>query len=98
MLRPKGAAPLNAEEARLLTAQTAQTQALAELVASGDPAAMLQIEAMREAGADTALLDQEIALAQVDGRIKMSSLKKIGDAISGSPAESASVIRQWMNT
>jgi flagellar M-ring protein FliF len=43
------------------------------------------------------LLDQEIALAQVDGRIRLSALRKIGDAISKSPAESASVIRHWMN-
>ena len=46
---------------------------------------------------DVPLLDQEIALAQVDGRIKLSALKRIGDAVSASPAESASVIRQWMN-
>ena len=52
---------------------------------------------MREAGDDTTRLDEEIELAQVDGRIKLSSLKKIGEAIAGSPAESASVIRQWMN-
>lgn len=43
------------------------------------------------------LLDQEIALAQVDGRIRLSALKRIGDAITSSPAEAASVIRQWMN-
>lgn len=98
MLRPKVTPAQLAEEARLLTAQTGDAQALAARVASGDPAAMLQIEAMREAGDDTALLDQEIALAQVDGRIKTSSLKKIGEAINGSPAEAASVIRQWMNT
>ena len=47
--------------------------------------------------ADQPLLDQEIALAQVDGRIKLSALKRIGDAISASPPEAASVIRQWMN-
>jgi len=98
MLRPKVTPAQLAEEARLLANQTSETQALAARVADGDPDALLQIEAMREAGDDTALLDQEIALAQVDGRIKMSSLKKIGEAISGSPAESASVIRQWMNT
>ena len=44
-----------------------------------------------------AQLDQEIALAQVEGGIKASSLKRIGETISNSPAESASVIRQWMN-
>lgn len=48
-------------------------------------------------GSDTALLDQEIALAQVDGRIKLSALKRIGDAVAANPAESAAVVRQWMN-
>lgn len=98
MLRPKITPEQAAEEARLLIAQNAETQDLATRAAGGDPDALLQIEAMREAGDDTTLLDQEIALAQVDGRIKLSSLKKIGDAIAGSPAESASVIRQWMNS
>ena len=98
MLRPKITPAQLAEDARLLTAQTAETQALASLIANGDPEALQRIEAMRGAGEDTALLDQEIALAQVDGRVKLSSLKKIGESIAGSPAESASVIRQWMNT
>lgn len=97
MLRPKVTPQQLAEEARQLTAQTAEAQALAVRAAEGDPQALLQIEAMREAGDDTSLLDQEIALAQVDGRIKLSSLKKIGDSINGSPGEAASVIRQWMN-
>lgn len=44
-----------------------------------------------------AQLDQEIALAQVEGGIKASSLKRIGETITANPAESASVIRQWMN-
>ncbi|EIZ78724.1 flagellar M-ring protein [Novosphingobium sp. Rr 2-17] len=98
MLRPKVSPGQAAEDARLLTLQSNETQALAARAAEGDPAALLQIEAMREAGGDTGLLDQEIALAQVDGRIKLSTLKKIGDAISDNPAESASVIRQWMNS
>lgn len=95
MLRPKVDA--NADDGRLLTNQTAEAQALAARIANGDPEALQQIESMREAGEDTALLDQEIALAQVDGRIKVSSLKKIGASVSESPAEAVSVIRQWMN-
>ncbi len=98
MLRPKVTPAQLADEARLLADQAGETQTLVARAASGDPEALLQIEAMREAGDDTALLDQEIALAQVDGRIKVSSLNKIGSAISASPAESASVIRQWMNS
>ena len=42
-------------------------------------------------------LDQEIALAQVEGGIKASSLRRIGETITANPAESISVIRQWMN-
>ena len=50
-------------------------------------------------GADplSTLLDQEVALAEVDGRIKLSAIKRIGDAVNSSPAEAASVIRQWMS-
>ncbi|WP_103728694.1 flagellar basal-body MS-ring/collar protein FliF [Novosphingobium sp. HII-3] len=44
------------------------------------------------------LLDQEIALAHVDGRVKLSAINRIGETIASNPAESASVIRQWMNT
>lgn len=44
------------------------------------------------------LLDQDVALAHVDGRVKLSTIKRIGDTIASNPAESASVIRQWMNT
>lgn len=46
--------------------------------------------------AQTNLLDQEVALAQVDGRVKLSAIKRIGEAVSASPAEATSVIRQWM--
>ena len=95
MLRPKYGQ--RAGDERLLANQTGDAQDLAARIANGDPDALQQIEAMREAGKDTALLDQEIALAQVDGRIKLSSLKKIGATVSDSPAEAASVIRQWMN-
>jgi flagellar M-ring protein FliF len=77
-----------------LSAQSPEMLALAERAADGDEEAMKQLESMN---ADQPLLDQEIALAQVDGRIKLSALKRIGDAIHASPPEAASVIRQWMN-
>jgi flagellar M-ring protein FliF len=44
----------------------------------------------------SSMLDQEVALAEVDGRVKLSAIKRIGDAVTKSPAEAASVIRQWM--
>jgi flagellar M-ring protein FliF len=84
---PAGETPLSAQSPEML--------ALAERAADGDAEAMQKLEAMNNA--DQPLLDQEIALAQIDGRIKLSALKRIGDAISASPPEAASVIRQWMN-
>ncbi len=49
------------------------------------------------APSDLAMLDQEIALAQVDGSIRLSALKRIGETIAENPGESVTVIRQWMN-
>lgn len=73
------------EEMRQLTARAAD----------GDPEALEKLEQM--GATEVPMLDQEIALAQVDGRIKLSALKRIGSAIAASPPEAASVIRQWMN-
>lgn len=96
MLKPKVVAPADLPEAQAALAPTHSPEmlALAERAADGDTEAMAQLEAMTP---DVPQLDQEIALAQVDGRIKLSALKRIGDAISASPPEAASVIRQWMN-
>lgn len=99
MLRPKP--PIieqTFEDRRALPApDSPEMLDLATRAADGDEDAMRQLEALREGDSDVPLLDQEIALAQVDGRIKLSALKRIGDAIASNPAESASVIRQWMN-
>lgn len=97
MLKPKivpGEQPA-AEEA--LVGRSPEMLALAEQAANGDEEAMQQLEALQQANGDPPLLDQEIALAQVDGRIKASALKRIGETISASPPEAAAVIRQWMN-
>ncbi len=92
MLRGK---PANArDDTPLLAERSPEQLALAVRAADGDEAA---VEQLQRDGGDAALLDQEIALAQVDGRIKLSALKRIGDAVAASPAESASVVRQWMN-
>ncbi|MGF7155035.1 flagellar basal-body MS-ring/collar protein FliF [Novosphingobium gossypii] len=64
----------------------------------GASVSMAQLEPLGEAGEDMPLLDQEVALAHVEGRVKLSAIKRIGDTIATNPAESASVIRQWMNT
>ncbi|MDB5722919.1 MAG: flagellar MS-ring protein, partial [Alphaproteobacteria bacterium] len=80
-----------------LSSDASEMLALSARAAEGDEQAMQQLEQLRQEGSDLTMLDQEIALAQVDGRIKLSVLKRIGDSVNGSPAESAAVVRQWMN-
>ncbi|MEN2786156.1 flagellar basal-body MS-ring/collar protein FliF [Sphingomonas qilianensis] len=93
MLRPK-AVPGDANQALLAGSGASDPLALAERAPNDDPEAFERRDAIRD---DTPLLDQEIALAQVDGRIRLSALNRLGEAIAARPAESASVIRQWMN-
>lgn len=100
MLRPRpGEAPMGpaAGDAPIAIPPAPEMMALAARAADGDPEALQRLEAMGAGGA-IPMLDQEIALAQVDGRVKLSALKRIGDTVSQSPAESASVIRQWITS
>ena len=69
---------------------------VAERAADGDLEAIAQIAEHTQSEAQQ-MLDQEVALAQVDGRIKLSALKRIGETISTNPPEAAAVIRHWMN-
>ncbi|NWM30095.1 flagellar M-ring protein FliF, partial [Escherichia coli] len=76
MLRPRPV-PASAEMAEApaaLPTHSPEMLALAERAADGDVDAMAQLEAMTPS--DVPQLDQEIALAQVDGRIKLSALKR----------------------
>lgn len=69
---------------------------LAQRAADGDEGAMRELEMLRNP--DGSQLDEEIALAEIDGRLKQTALRRIGDVVANGPAESASVIRQWMNS
>jgi flagellar M-ring protein FliF len=74
----------------------------AMLGADGQPALPQDPEALRlalqNAESRGALLDQEIALAEVDGRIKLSAIKRIGESVATSPGEATAVIRQWLSS
>lgn len=95
MLRPRDE-PLAPAEPTPLLAETADRQALSDRAAEGDADAARQLEALDHHGS-LAQLDSEVALAQVDGGIKLSVLKRIGGSIAESPPEATSVVRQWMN-
>jgi flagellar M-ring protein FliF len=99
MLRPRLGEGQSAgsNESQIALPQPPEMMVLASRAAEGDPEALQRLEAMGAGGA-IPMLDQEIALAQVDGRVKLSALKRIGDTVAQSPADSASVIRQWITS
>lgn len=98
MLRERrGADGAQMDPAALPAPDDGELRALQARAAEGDEEAAKQLTSAIQPSEDVAMLDQEIALAQIDGRIKLSALKRIGDAVAASPGESASVIRQWMN-
>jgi flagellar M-ring protein FliF len=41
-------------------------------------------------------VEQMIDLAQVEGRVKASSIKKIGEIVEKHPEEAVAIMRSWM--
>ncbi len=77
--------------------QNAEMLAIAQQAADGDPEALKQLESMQGNRPDVPLLDHDISLNNVDGQIKASHLRKVGDMVASNAPEATAVIRQWMN-
>ncbi|MBA4761555.1 flagellar basal-body MS-ring/collar protein FliF [Sphingomonas sp.] len=77
--------------------QNADMLAIAQQAAEGDPEALKQLESMQGNRPDVPLLDHDVQLNNVDGQIKASHLRKIGDMVAANTPEATAVIRQWMN-
>ena len=72
--------------------------ALAQLTgpeATADMAELLE-EDVVEDEADESLLDQMIDINQVEGRVRASSLKQIGEIVDKHPEEAIAIVRNWM--
>ncbi len=76
------------EEERLINEQTAMMPALA----SPSGGSGTDIVPVGE-GED---IDRMIDINQVEGRVRQSSLRKIGELVEAHPAEAAAVLRSWM--
>ena len=72
----------------------AKMRRLLERAAEGDEDALAELQAMR--GEDPAQVEQEINLAQIQGRLKSTAVRKVGDVVDKNPRESSAIIRQWM--
>lgn len=77
--------------------QNAEMLAIAQQAAEGDPEALKQLESMQGNRSDVPLLDHDVQLNNVDGQIKASHLRKVGDMVASNAPEATAVIRQWMN-
>ena len=73
---------------------TDQSQAVPALTGPGGSA--LAGELARRAAQEEDDFDQMIDMNKVEGRVRASSVKKIGDLIDKHPAEAANLIRTWM--
>lgn len=67
--------------------------ALAQLTGPGATSDMAELLEDEE---DESLLDQMIDINQVEGRVRASSLKKIGEIVDKHPEEAIAIIRNWM--
>ena len=85
-----GPATVDEELDGLLTDQTGLQRALAGPGMSATPELAVPTES------DTAELDALIDIGQVEGRVRASSLRKVGEIIEKHPEEAASIIRNWL--
>ncbi len=69
---------------------------LVERAANGDEEAMIELKAMRERQGYRPAIEQEIDIAQVEGRLKTSALRKVGEVVASRPNEATAIVRQWM--
>lgn len=78
--------------------QPAITAELAAAAAGGDQDAILAIQQL-QAGPEAAgqiSIDTQIDVAQVEGRVQDSALKKVGDIVARHPEESTAIVRSWL--
>jgi len=68
---------------------------MAQLAGPGATADMAELLEGEE-DAEESLLDQMIDINQVEGRVRASSLRKIGEIVDKHPEEAVAIIRNWM--
>lgn len=61
--------------------------------AAGDEEAIALLEARRN---NDSGVENDIDVAQIEGRLKAAAVRKVGEVIERNPREAAAVVRQWM--
>ena len=70
--------------------------ALAQLTGPEATADMAELIEEDEEEVDDSMLDQMIDINQVEGRVRASSLKQIGEIVDKHPEEAIAIVRNWM--
>jgi flagellar M-ring protein FliF len=94
-----GVAQLEGPEQRLALAPPSSdddNEELAKRASQGDERALDILREKRSTGQAKLSIESEIDVAQIEGKVKGSALKKVGEVVARHPAESAAIIRQWM--
>ena len=89
---PRSAAALAGPEGQRLLSGPSGNVAVPS-VAAGIPMGV-PATAMPAGSPDT--LDQMIDISQVEGRVRASSIKKIGEIVEKHPEEAVAIVRSWM--
>lgn len=96
--QPGALGQINAPEERLALAPPSdvdEMQQLIERAAAGDDQALALVKQRRESG-DALAIENEIDVAQIEGRLKAAALRKVGELVQRNPLEATAVIRQWV--
>ncbi len=81
-----------------LSAPDVDMEDLLRRAAQGDEEALMQLQRRRDTAEGRGNLETEIDIAQIEGKVKAAAMRKVGDVVDRHPAESAAVIRQWMQS
>ncbi len=85
---------LGGPQDRLALAPPENMEELMALAAAGDENALQRLQASRNGNAPG--IENEIDVAQIEGRLKAAAVRKVGEVIERNPREAAAVVRQWM--
>jgi flagellar M-ring protein FliF len=87
-----GTGSMGSEQQDLLTGGSSYGGGTAQLPAPGGS----MREAEQEGSATESEIERMIDISKVEGRVKASSLRKVGEIVDKNPDEAVSVIRNWM--
>lgn len=95
------ATPANGLELRpgavpAISSMSPQVHDLVARAASGDEAAIREVAALEDQRERSPVLDHDIDLAFVNGRMKASTMARVGEVVKENRSEAVSVVRQWM--